>query len=105
MLVFLSWKVVVPTFFALNVLWAILMTRRHVSVNAAFLGAVLVRLKWLVCPGAALYLYLKGSKAIAALALLWPFVVLLIGIIPTTQIGRIERMFLAKLGYQDGNFK
>ena len=35
----------------------------------------------------------------AAIALLWPLSIFIIGAIPTTQVGVIQNMFMNKLGY------
>ena len=84
----------------LNVLWASFVRYRFVSVKAAFWGAVVVRLKWLACPGAAIYLYLHGQMLPAILALAWPVLIFVLGAFPTTQTGTIQKMFMAALGYQ-----
>jgi len=65
----------------------------------AFWGAIVVRLKWIVCQVAAYLLWRKGLKGTAALALGWPLVIL---VIPhaSTQIGVIQRMFMQCLGYE-----
>jgi len=36
----------------------------------------------------------------AMFSLFWPVLIFIIGAIPTTQVGRIQSMFMAKLGYE-----
>jgi hypothetical protein len=68
----------------------------------AFLGALVVRLKWLTCPVLAVYLFVKGEKILGSLSLFWPLLVVVIGPLVSlpTRIGRIQNMFMAKLGYE-----
>jgi len=99
MLVHFSWKPVVVGSIALNVLWALLVRYNYVSVRAACFGVQFVRLKWIASPLAAYHLYSRGEKTSAAIALFWPLVILFIGAVPTVQIGKIQQMFMMRLGY------
>jgi len=98
MLIYFSWKEVLVCIIALNILWALFVRYRYVSVGAAFLGPLFVRIKWIVCPASALYLYSRGEKGVAVVALLWPVIAMFIGWLPT-QVGKIQGEFMAKLGY------
>jgi hypothetical protein len=82
-----------------NILWAIFIRYRHVSVGAASTAAVLTRLKWVICPITAIYLLVSGNIANALFALLWPLVIFVIGAFPTVRVGKIQKMFMAQLGY------
>ncbi len=99
-LLFFSWQLVVVGAILLNLLWAGFVRYRIVNINAAYYGAIIVRLKWFICPAAAIYLYLRGELVEAALALFWPLLIFVIGAIPTTQVGKIQNMFMTQLGYQ-----
>ncbi len=96
----LDWKAVLLGTIVTNLLWARFVRYRFVSVAGAYWGATLVRLKWFTCPMAAVYLFTRGEPALAALSLFWPVLVFVIGALPTTQVGRIQSMFLARLGYE-----
>ena len=100
LLLVLDWKAVVSSIIITNLLWASFVRYRFVSVAAAYWGTTLVRLKWLTCPIAAVYLFMRGDQGLAALSLFWPVVVFVIGALPTTQVGRIQNMFMARLGYE-----
>jgi hypothetical protein len=99
LILFFDWKVVVIGVVIANVVWAFI-RYRFVSVPLAYLGAFLVKLKWLTVPSVAVYLFLKGQRVSTIIALLWPIISFIIGIVPTTQVGRIQKMFMEELGYQ-----
>ncbi len=99
-LLFFSWPDIVIGTLLLNLLWAGFVRYRIVNVKAAYYGATIVRVKWLTCPIVAIYLYSGGELVGAALALLWPLLIFAIGVVPTTQIGKIQSMFMAQLGYE-----
>jgi hypothetical protein len=46
------------------------------------------------------YLFTRGEPGLAALSLLWPVLIFVMGAIPTTEVGRIQNMFMARLGYE-----
>jgi len=95
----LDWKAVVLGIIVTNLLWASFVRYRFVSVAGAYWGATLVRLKWLTCPMVAVYLFVRGQPGLAAVSLFWPVLIFVIGALPTTQVGRIQNMFMARLGY------
>ncbi len=98
MLLFLTWPAVIIAVVLSNILWAILIRYHHVSVGAASTAAVLTRLKWVICPVAAIFLLVSGNIANAFFALFWPLVIFIIGAVPTVQVGKIQKMFMARLG-------
>lgn len=61
-LLFFNWKVVVVGTIVVNLLWAGFVRYRFVSIKAAYLGAIIVRLKWPTCLLIATYLYLHDEK-------------------------------------------
>jgi len=99
LLLVLDWKAVVLGIIVTNLLWASFVRYRFVSVAGAYWGATLVRLKWLTCPMVAVYLFVRGQPGLAAVSLFWPVLIFVIGALPTTQVGRIQNMFMARLGY------
>lgn len=101
-LVFFPWWSVILVTSAANALWTVFIRYKFVIPAVAFWGAVIVRLKWITCPTAAYILWLKGMRAAAMMALLWPLLIL---IMPygSGQIGVIQRMFMQCLGYELAN--
>ncbi len=97
LLLFLDWKTAVVT---ANVFWALFFRYQFVNVPLAYLGALFVKLKWLTILPIAVYLFAKGEMLAAMFSLFWPVLIFIIGAIPTTQVGRIQSMFMAKLGYE-----
>lgn len=100
LLLFLPWQAVVIAVVLTNIFWAIFVRYHHVSVGAASTGAVLTRLKWVICPITAIYLLVSGNITNALFALLWPLVIFVIGVVPTVQVGKIQKMFMVQLGYE-----
>lgn len=99
LIMFFDWKAVVVGVVIANVLWA-LIRYQFVSVSLAYFGALLVKLKWLTIPSVAFYLFFKGKPLSATISLLWPMIIFIIGIVPTTQVGRLQKVFMNRLGYQ-----
>lgn len=62
--------------------------------------AIFMILKWPVTIGCAVYLAWQQQYGIAALALLWPFMAIALGIVTPTQIGRIQKIMMRQLGYE-----
>lgn len=99
------WSVAIATVVA-TALWMLFIRHRFVSPAAAYWGALFVRLKWITCPVAAFFLWSRGSKVAAVVALLWPLVILvmpwplmLFGLGPG-RVGDIQTMFMRHLGYE-----
>jgi hypothetical protein len=99
-LVFASSVIVLGTAFGLNILWVATVRYRFVSVRAADFGFFVVLLRWLTCPAAAFYLWWTGEWVGALLALFWPLIAAVISAIPPTQVGVVQKQFMAKLGYR-----
>jgi hypothetical protein len=97
LLLFLTWQALVIAVVLSNILWAIFIRYRYVSVGAASTAAVLTRLKWVLCPIAATYLFVSGNIANSLFALFWPLVIFVIGVAPTVRVGKIQKMFIAQL--------
>jgi len=90
----------VVTIFA-NVIWARFVRYNIVVLSLADIGAWFVRLRWISCPLAAYLLYTRGEKLGGAFAFFWPLLASVLAAIPPSMVGRIERMFLHALGYEE----
>src|SRR5712671_5961941 len=99
LILFSDWKAVVISVVVANAIWA-LVRYQFVSTSLAYFGALLGRLKWLTIPPVSVYLFSRGRPQSAIITLLWPIIIFIIGIVPTTQVGRIQKMFMNALGYQ-----
>ncbi len=100
LLIFAPWYLVIMGIVLANYMWATVRCR-FVSAHWAYNAALFVRLKWLACPLAAWMIFSKGHRVLAAVALLWPAVTLVLLLLgPTTQIGKIQNVFMNQLGYQ-----
>ena len=99
LLVLLRWQYVVVGFFVANVLWAFI---RYSFISARLAGALAAQmiLKWPVTIGCAVYLaWPQHDFSLAFLALLWPLVAVLLGVVTPVQIGRIQKVMMGQLGY------
>jgi hypothetical protein len=87
-----------------NVVWT-LFRYRLVSTWLASLGAIVVLPKWLLCIGVAVYLFLQREYGNAVVSATWPLLIFPIGLVPPlpVEIGRLQKMFMAKLGYEYRN--
>lgn len=99
MLLISNWLAVIICFVVLNILWALFVRYKYVSINLAFIGVLITKLKWLICPLFGYYFYSHDEMMKAAIAFFWPLLIFIIGALPTTQIGIIQNMMMAKLGY------
>jgi hypothetical protein len=101
LLLWLSWKVVVPSIVALNILWAVFIRYRFVSVRAAFIGPLFVLCKWATWPAATAYLFLRHAGPERWVAVFWPLLIYaLMFLPPSIAVGRIQAMFMRALGYK-----
>lgn len=105
------WKEAVLIVLVSNLVWRFAVTYNFVSVPLAGFGALLVRLKWLVCPVCGYHFYSTGDHVTGLIALLWPVLIIVVPMIPiinllalilapTHQIGVIQKMFMTALGYE-----
>lgn len=99
LLLFAPWQYVIGGFFIANLLWA---TIRYRFINTGMANAIAdhMILKWPVTIGCVVYLAWQHQYGIAALAFLWPFMAIVLGIVTPTQIGRIQKNMMRQLGYQ-----
>ncbi len=104
MLLIFNWLTVIIFFVVLNILWSVFVRYKYVSINLAFIGVLVTKLKWLICPLLGYYFYSHNEKLVAAIALFWPLLIFILGALPTTQNGIIQNMFMNKLGYTKNNF-
>jgi hypothetical protein len=98
LLLFLRWQTVLLGLLIVNCIWGLFVRYRFISISAAYWGVFVAKLKWISCPGAAIILFLRGNKVSAYLALLWPLLILTIGVFPRPQIGRIQSAFASAIG-------
>lgn len=94
-----NWYEMAIGFILANILWAVFVRHKYVNVFLAYFGVLFVKLKWIFSPVMAFYFYSETEYKNAIIALLWPLVISVIDAFPTTQIGRIQQMFMAVLGY------
>lgn len=99
MLLIFDWLTVIIIFVVLNILWSLFVRYKFVSINLAFMGVLVTKLKWLICPLFGYYFFSRNNILLTAIALFWPLLIFIIGALPTTQIGVIQNMFMNKLGY------
>ena len=98
LLLALPWATVLVSVVVGNVLWAFI-RYRFISVVAVNLGLYIVQLKWVICPGAAAYLYFHNQTTSAILALFWPLLVIIIPGIPV-KAGVLQAMVMQQFGYR-----
>jgi len=100
-IVFIPWFFVILFVLGLNIVWGVTLRYRFVSPTAAAWGPLFALLRWVTCPGAAIYLWLHGRRIDAVVALLWPLVAGTVLSLPPTRIGKLQRIFMSKLGYTE----
>lgn len=104
------WKEAVLIVLACNLVWRFAIAYNFVNVPLASFGPLIVRLKWIVCPVCGYYFYSAGDHVTAVIALLWPVFIIVVPmipvvnfisllVIPTHQIGVVQKMFMIALGY------
>jgi hypothetical protein len=110
MLLLWWWPTVVFIILLANLLWYFFVRPFVIILWVSQFGVYFVRLKWLVCPGMAIYFYSVGQVTNAWISLLWPVLIILIpllplvsllalAVIPTAPIGPILKRFMMALGY------
>lgn len=93
-LLFVSPLLLVVTVFALNFVWAFL-SESLVSIKMADFFVWLNKLKWLTAPLTSLVLITQHHSGLAIVALLWPLIVMLVGVIhKPAKIGLIQTKML-----------
>lgn len=99
LLIFYPWYWVVAGLILTTYLW-MGVRYKWVSVNLADIGCLFVRIKWITSPIAAIILYRDGHAIVGSLALFWPLATLFLTLTgPTARVGKIELMFMQKIGY------
>jgi hypothetical protein len=107
---FVSWLPVTVAVLVCNVLWWPI-KHRWINLTLAELVSLLCRLlKWPISLACASYLLFHAQRVQAMVALLWPLVILLAKIpvesVMATfgwppQVGRLQKLFMRRLGYED----
>jgi hypothetical protein len=77
---FCDWQPVVAIVIFATIFWRLAIATWFVSVRLANFGAILDRLKFVTSPVMAFWIWHQGDRFGAAVALLWPFAVLVIQI-------------------------
>jgi hypothetical protein len=107
---FVSWVPVTVAVLVCNVFWWPIKLR-WINLKLAELVGLLCRLlKWPISIACAAYLLLHAERGQAIVALLWPLVILVLkipvesvmamfGWLP--QVGRLQKLFMRRLGYED----
>lgn len=98
-LLWADWKIVVGAVLITNMMWAVAVRYRFVSLNLAYWGVMFVTLRWLIWPASTTYLFWNHVQPEAWVAAAWPILLLPIGMFTPTQIDRIQNSFMAALGY------
>lgn len=73
---------------------------RFVSIRAATAAVIASSTRWVTGPGSAFLLMKHGRWVIAFIALFWPFIAPVLGMMMPPQIGRIQTQFMRRLGYE-----
>ena len=98
MLYFKWWKILF-IIAILTVLWSFV-RYRYINKTLAEIGVFFVKLKWISCPYAAISFVLRHNYILAIISIAWPFLAASMSIfVGGTQIGKIQNMFMAELGY------
>ena len=96
-LLYASWKQLAVTLIVLTWLWSRI-RMRFVSLSLAQFGSFFVHLKWLTGILVCGYFILHDNYKLAALAILWPLVTLILQfLVPPTQIGTLQEIFAHKV--------
>lgn len=99
-LVFFSWPWVFGYVLLINLNWVAFIRYKDTSLRLVNLDWIITLLAWFTCPASALYLWMTGQRSRALLALTWPLVASVVAGIPAPQIGRIQKQYMAALGYE-----
>src|SRR5947207_1106033 len=60
--------------FLVNIFWRIFIRYKVVSVDLAFMGNFISRLKWITAPTMGIYFYIHDNIPLALASLFWPFI-------------------------------
>jgi hypothetical protein len=95
--IYYPWFKVLIAIAIINALWAFV-RYRFVSTLSAWLAAVMVGFtRWPIALAGAAHLFFHGQRVASGLALFWP-ILAGIYVLPPVEIGRMQRLFLAKIG-------
>jgi hypothetical protein len=92
-----EWVWLVIALFVLSWLWVVVRSR-FVSLRLARFGMVFVRIKWLTCITAGVYLAYRHHYEAAGLAAIWPVATGLIqSLTPSTNLGVLQQTFTNRI--------
>lgn len=96
---FLPWWWIVIAVVILTWLWAFI-RYKYINITLADLGPLVVYLKWPISVGIGIYFLIKHNYFLAVISTFWPLITLiLLAFSPPTQIGKLQKIFIARLGY------
>lgn len=96
---FFPWWQIVIAIVILTWLWAFI-RYKYINITLADLGPLFVHLKWPISVGIGIYFLIKHNYFLAVISAFWPLITLLIlHFSPPTQIGKLQKIFMARLGY------
>ena len=99
LLLFFQWWQIAVTVVILTWVWT-LIRYKYVNIILAGLGPFVIIVKWPVSIGMGIYFFIKADYILAAVAVFWPLVTLLLmWLTPSTKIGVIQTALMNKIGY------
>lgn len=99
LLLILSPWAVLAVLLVLDIAWSAV-RYRFISVRLASAAVLFALLRWVSSPVAAILLFTHGRWATALLALFWPFIVPVAGLVTHPPVGRLQVEFMRRLGYE-----
>jgi hypothetical protein len=100
LLIWLSWQFVIAAVVVLNILWALFVRYKFVSISLASFGVMIVYTKWIVWPVSTVIIFIQKTYPEFWISLAWPALIFVIGAFPTIRVERIQTKFMQDLGYQ-----
>lgn len=96
---FYSWWKILGVVAVFTILWTFV-RYKYVNLTLLTIGSYFARLRWIICPLSAIYLFSQHQYILSVVSLCWtiisPIFSLLVG---GTKIGIIQNMIMTKLGY------
>lgn len=99
LLIWWPWQGVIVSAFIANLIWARFIRYRGVSTAMASGGVLFVAARWITWPASSAYLFYHHMLPEAWVAVGWPLLIFPIGAFPRPEVGRIQSMFIERLGF------
>lgn len=105
LLIFFEWWKIIGIVAILTWLWFFI-RYKYVNLSMANFGVYFVRLKWVTCSMVAIYFVIRYNYTLAMVSFFWPLLdqlyrAYLENITGDAQIGKIQKMFMVKLGCKE----